>query len=132
MTLNKATAIGFTAFTILLSGCGVNTYSTAEPVSNRGTEKVIRNPGLNRNISVLATRIDDQEGVLVAQATIRNLSDSDRDVAYRFDWFDGDGVATGGRSGRFRSLKLRGGETSDITSAAPDGSTDFRLTLSDK
>lgn len=113
----------------MVAGCGANTYSTGDPVSNVGTERVIRNPGLATEIKVVATRIDEKAGVKYAQVTIRNESGSSKTIRYRFDWFDADGVAVVGLNSAFVSIEIGPGESREIRSAGPARAADFRFTI---
>jgi uncharacterized protein YcfL len=112
-----------------VAGCGANTYSTAEPMSNVGTERVMRNPGLAADINVVATRLDEKAGVKYAQVTVRNESGSRKAVRYRFDWFDADGMAIEGLNSKFVSVEIGAGESQEIRSAGPQRATDFRFTI---
>ena len=113
----------------LLAGCGANTYSTAEPMSNVGTERVMRNPGLAADIKVIATRLDEKAGVKYAQVTVRNESGSSKTIQYRFDWFDADGVTVPGLNSGFVSTEIGPGEAREIRSAGPARAADFRFTI---
>ncbi len=112
-----------------LVGCGANTYSTAEPMSNVGTQRVMRNPGLAADIKVLATRLDESDRIKYAQVTVRNESGSSKAVRYRFDWFNEDGMAIDGLNSKFVSIEIMAGESREIRSAGPPEATDFRFTI---
>lgn len=119
----------FSLFAASLAGCGANTYSTGEPISNVGTERVIRNPGLASDVKVVATRLDESSGVKYAQVTVRNESGSRKAVRYRFDWFNADGMTIDGLNSKFVSVEIGAGESREIRSAGPQRATDFRFTI---
>lgn len=122
-------AICLCLLTATLVGCGANTYSTAEPMSNVGTERVMRNPGLAADIKVVATRLDEIAGVKHAQVTVRNEAGSSKTIRYRFDWFDANGVTVPGLNSGFVSTEIGPGEAREIRSAGPARAADFRFTI---
>jgi uncharacterized protein YcfL len=111
-----ATMAGFAAL-LFLSACG--TPSINDMVSRAGNTK---------NIQIQDMRSVTRNGLLTAQVSIRNESDSST-VGYRFKWLSKSGVAVWEEES-WKPITLSTGQTANLIGIAPTpDATDFRFEL---
>ena len=111
-----ATVAGLAAL-LLLSACG--TPSISDMVSRAGNTK---------NIQIQDMRSVTRNGLLTAQVSIRNESDSNT-VGYRFKWLSKSGVAVWEEES-WKPITLSAGQTANLIGIAPTpDATDFRFEL---
>jgi len=111
-----ATVAGLAAL-LLLSACG--TPSINDMVSRAGNTK---------NIQIQDMRSVTRNGLLTAQVSIRNESDSNT-VGYRFKWLSKSGVAVWEEES-WKPITLAAGQTANLIGIAPTpDATDFRFEL---
>ncbi len=111
-----ATVAGLAAL-LLLSACG--TPSINDMVSRAGNTK---------NIKIQDMRSVTRNGLLTAQVSIRNESDSNT-VGYRFKWLSKSGVAVWEEES-WKPITLSAGQTANLIGIAPTpDATDFRFEL---
>lgn len=110
-------------------GCKTaNTYSTGEPESNVGLRRVVRDPLLNSDLVITASRIDARAGGKLGQITVRNDGAAPRSVELKWAWLDASGVNISGYSEWLRQ-EVQPGEVRDFQSAGSRDATDFRVTV---
>ena len=110
-----------------LGGCGTNSYSTREPISNVELERrVVRDPGLASDIKIEAARINTANTSKVAQVTVYNSSSWERKISVQFTWFDAVGAKVSGGN-TWSDYVLASGEVRDISSLGIPEATDFRV-----
>jgi len=111
-----ATVAGLAAL-LLLSAC--STPSINDMVSRAGNTK---------NIQIQDMRSVTRNGLLTAQVSIRNESDSNT-VGYRFKWLSKSGVAVWEEES-WKPITLSTGQTANLIGIAPTpDATDFRFEL---
>jgi len=111
-----ATVAGL-AVLLLLSAC--STPSINDMVSRAGNTK---------NIQIQDMRSVTRNGLLTAQVSIRNESDSNT-VGYRFKWLSKSGVAVWDEES-WKPITLGTGQTANLIGIAPTpDATDFRFEL---
>ena len=111
-----ATVAGLAAI-LLLSACG--TPSINDMVSRAGETK---------NIQIQDMRSVTRNGLLTAQVSIRNESDSNT-VGYRFKWLSKSGIAVWEEES-WKPITLAAGQTANLIGIAPTpDATDFRFEL---
>jgi uncharacterized protein YcfL len=111
-----ATAAGLIAV-LLLSAC--STPSINDMVSRAGNTK---------NIQIQDMRSVTRNGLLTAQVSVRNESDSNT-VGYRFKWLSKSGVAVWDEES-WKPITLGTGQTANLIGIAPTpDATDFRFEL---
>ena len=111
-----ATVAGL-AVLLLLSAC--STPSINDMVSRAGNTK---------NIQIQDMRSVTRNGLLTAQVSIRNESDSNT-VGYRFKWLSKSGVAVWEEES-WKPITLSAGQTANLIGIAPTpDATDFRFEL---
>ena len=111
-----ATVAGLAAL-LLLSAC--STPSMNDMVSRAGNTK---------NIQIQDMRSVTRNGLLTAQVSIRNESDSNT-VGYRFKWLSKSGVAVWEEES-WKPITLSAGQTANLIGIAPTpDATDFRFEL---
>ena len=111
-----ATVAGLAAL-LLLSAC--STPSINDMVSRAGNTK---------NIQIQDMRSVTRNGLLTAQVSIRNESDSNT-VGYRFKWLSKSGVAVWEEES-WKPITLSAGQTANLIGIAPTpDATDFRFEL---
>lgn len=119
------------AATLCCTGCGVNSWSTAEPASNVDLQRrLVRDPGLSGDIEVMATTIGKTTTGPVAQITIRNRALSARVIDWRITWLAADGLDVT-RSGdtRWNPETIDAGDTLSLQSIMPANAADFRFSI---
>lgn len=113
-----------------LAGCGANTYSTAEPVSDiRLQQRVVRNPGLASDIKITGAKLIDSAGNAIGQITIQNTCGSDRKIAVRWSWLDQDGASLTLGEQPWFEYTLAGGEIREIASSGGGDGADYRVSV---
>ena len=111
-----ATVAGL-AVLLLLSAC--STPSINDMVSRAGNTK---------NIQIQDMRSVTRNGLLTAQVSIRNESDSNT-VGYRFKWLSKSGIAVWEEES-WKPITLAVGQTANLIGIAPTpDATDFRFEL---
>ena len=111
-----ATVAGLAAL-LLVSAC--STPSINDMVSRAGNTK---------NIQIQDMRSVTRNGLLTAQVSIRNESDSNT-VGYRFKWLSKSGVAVWEEES-WKPITLSAGQTANLIGIAPTpDATDFRFEL---
>ena len=112
------TTVAGLAVLLLLSAC--STPSINDMVSRAGNTK---------NIQIQDMRSVTRNGLLTAQVSIRNESDSNT-VGYRFKWLSKSGVAVWDEES-WKPITLGTGQTANLIGIAPTpDATDFRFELS--
>jgi len=110
-------------------GCGTNTYSTREPVSNVDlVRRVVRDPGLASDVQIEAARLNAANTSRIAQLTVRNSGSGERRIAVQFTWFDDSGAKVGGGT-EWSAYTLGSGEVREISSLGIPEASDFRVQI---
>ena len=119
---------------LLLAGCAsnVNSYERAESQAtpnNIADKRVITDntlAGLVRVVSINQSTVSGN--LLKIQATVENLRNSTRNVNYKFEWIDQDGMALDSANETWKTLVLQGRETTTIsTVSVSPRAVDFKL-----
>ncbi len=124
------------ALLVPLTGCqtNVNTVSRAEPLARPTLVKdkrVVTDRTLGELIGVVSVNETIVSGNLrKVQVTLENLRDNNREIRYRFEWVDQDGMAVGGVSELWLPLVLAGRETRSVSTVATSPrAVDFTLKI---
>lgn len=93
--------------------------------------RVITDRDLDSAAQVVELRQATVSGdLLMVQAELENTQRSTRNVTFKFEWFDANGMEVGTPLSAWRTCVLRGGERTTITGVAPSPmAKDFRLKL---
>jgi len=119
---------------LLLAGCAsnVNSYERAESQATPNyiaDKRVITDntlAGLVRVVSINQSTVSGN--LLKIQATVENLRNSTRNVNYKFEWIDQDGMALDSANETWKTLVLQGRETTTIsTVSVSPRAVDFKL-----
>lgn len=125
----------FVAAVFALCACDtVNTFERANPIA---TKKMVDDVRI-----ITDSAVDDYAfvaginegftpgGFLKIQAEIVNRSSAYRNVNYKFEWFDVNGMQANSITSAWISLPIEGGESKMISAVAPNKNVcDFRLKL---
>ncbi len=124
------------ALLVPLSGCqtNVNTVSRAEPLARPtlvNDKRVVTDRTLGERIGVVSVNETVVSGNLrKVQVTLENLRDNNREIRYRFEWIDQDGMAVGGGAELWQPLVLAGRETRSVSAVATSPrAVDFTLKI---
>ena len=124
------------ALLLPLTGCqtNVNTVSRAEPLARPNfvnDKRVVTDRSLGELIGVVSVNETIVSGNLrKVQVTLENLRDNNREIRYRFEWVDQDGMAVGGVSELWLPLVLAGRETRSVSPVATSPrAADFTLKI---
>jgi uncharacterized protein YcfL len=124
------------ALLLPLTGCqtNVNTVSRAEPLARPNfvnDKRVVTDRSLGELIGVVSVNETIVSGNLrKVQVTLENLRDNNREIRYRFEWVDQDGMAVGGVSELWLQLVLAGRETRSVSTVATSPrAADFTLKI---
>ena len=111
------------AASLALCACDtVNTVERANPSANKKMVDYAYVAGINE--------AKTQGGLLKIQAEIVNRSSAYRNVNYKFEWFDSDGMAINSPNSVWISIPIEGGESRNISAVAPSPkAADFKLKL---
>lgn len=124
------------ALLLPLTGCqtNVNTVSRAEPLARPNfvnDKRVVTDRSLGELIGVVSVNETIVSGNLrKVQVTLENLRDNNREIRYRFEWVDQDGMAVGVGSELWLPLVLAGRETRSVSTVATSPrAADFTLKI---
>jgi uncharacterized protein YcfL len=124
------------ALLLPLTGCqtNVNTVSRAEPLARPtlvNDKRVVTDRSLGELIGVVSVNETIVSGNLrKVQVTLENLRDNNREIRYRFEWVDQDGMAVGVGSELWLQLVLAGRETRSVSTVATSPrAADFTLKI---
>jgi uncharacterized protein YcfL len=119
------------AASLCCTGCGVNSWSTAEPTSNVDLQRrLVRDPGLSGDIEVMGATIGETPTGPVAQVTIRNRALSARVIEWRIAWLAADGLdVTRSGDAQWNPETIDAGDTRGIQSIMPANAADFRFSI---
>jgi uncharacterized protein YcfL len=94
-------------------------------------KRVVTDRSLGELIGVVSVNETIVSGNLrKVQVTLENLRDNNREIRYRFEWFDQDGMAVGGVSELWLPLVLAGRETRSVSTVATSPrAADFTLKI---
>jgi uncharacterized protein YcfL len=119
---------------LFLSGCAnnVNSYERAESLATPNyvaDKRVITDNTLAGTVRVVSINQSTVSGnLLKVQATVENLRSSQRNVLYKFEWVDQDGMAVDSPNETWKSIILNGREQQTISTVAiSPRAVDFRL-----
>lgn len=126
-----ATAIFASALFALVScNTSVNTIQTPERTGRNvlPIEKIIMNPGLNADLRVDNVKEKMSGDLWTVQVDITNITGSDIEYQYRFEWLDPQGFVVHTPSSTWLPRKAHAGETVAIQGVAPQPNiADFRM-----
>jgi uncharacterized protein YcfL len=110
---------------VLLSACATSGLeATGKPGAEDKYAKhlVIHNEALARDIMITDMKSRTRGDLLQVSVTLENLSSSDKNIQYRFSWYDADNfeVMQGGRP--WTPVVLHGNATVDMQAVAPSAS----------
>ena len=109
---------------LFVAGCAsnVNTYERAESQATPNViadKRVITDNTLAGLIRVVSINQGTVSGnLLKIQATVENLRNSTRNVNYKFEWIDQEGMALDSANETWKTLVLQGRETTTISTVA--------------
>lgn len=127
---------GLCAVVLALAGCHttVNSVENAQKEGQRNMitdQRVVTDAKLNRSVSVVGVNTGmTLGGVLKVQVELMNRTRSLQRFAYRFEWFDANGMEVKNVMSAAIPDQIAGGESKFVSSAAPNlDCKDFRLKL---
>lgn len=123
------------AVAAFLAGC--DTMNTVEPRDSKAVpnivadKRIITDTALDQYAFVSAINEGrTPQGLLRIQAEIANTTSDYKNVNYKFEWFDKNGMLVESPSSPWKDLTLEGGERRYVTGVAPNANVvDFRLKL---
>ncbi len=123
-------------FSLALGAAGCATVNTIEPANPVGQadkvpdKRIITNDTLNEIAYVVEVdKAKTPGGLPLVQVQLQNKKAGVKNVNYRFEWFDAQGISLN-TDPQIHSLSLEGGEKRDITDVATSpNATDWRLTI---
>ncbi len=123
------------AVAAFIAGC--DTMNTVEPRDSKAVpnivadKRIITDTALDQYAFVSAINESrTPQGLLRIQAEIANTTSDYKNVNYRFEWFDKNGMLVESPSSPWKDLTLEGGERRYVTGVAPSANVaDFRLKL---
>jgi len=111
----------------------VNTLERENPravTDDVAAQKVIYGMRLEDTLAVESVIQGQREGLLMVQATVRNVTTKDFAFQYKYEWFDGTGFQVSGPSSTWVPRRVQGGEQFELLGVAPTPAVvDFRLKL---
>ncbi|MBI1840257.1 MAG: YcfL family protein [Verrucomicrobia bacterium] len=136
-SLRDLSAVVCAALAVFAAGCGTTTNTTerAQPVGERdmvSDKRVSTDSRLSIRAQLVGVnQANTPGGLLKVQAELLNTTHTARNVLYRFEWFDEQGMQmTTATSGSWIPLYLEGKESKFINGIAPSAACrDFRLKL---
>jgi uncharacterized protein YcfL len=115
-----------------LSGCKtpVSTVSPANPEADTHwieDKRVYADPSTKGVVEVIgANTAESASGLLQAQVTLHNRTDSTKSIEYRFDWVDANGIQVDSPQARWIVVHVMGKDTVRVNALAPvPGARDF-------
>jgi len=124
------------ALALGMAGCHttVNSVENANKTGQRymiPDQRVVSDKSLNRKVSVIGVNTAMTSGnVLKVQVELLNRTGSLQRFAYRFEWFDADGMQINNVLSATVVDQIEGGESKFISATAPNSACmDFRLKL---
>jgi len=124
--------VGVSVLAGLLGACST---SGIEAIGTPDDDKVkkhllIHNDALAKKITISDMRSREVGGLLEVSLTLRNLTSSDKAVAYRFSWFDADEFEVEAGSDGWTPVNLHGAQSTAVHGVAPNGTVkNYRLNV---
>jgi uncharacterized protein YcfL len=110
---------------VFLTACAT---SGMEATGKPGTEDkfakhlVIHNESLARDIMITDMKSRTRGDLLQVSVTLENLSSSDKNIQYRFSWYDADNFEVAQEGRPWTPVILHGNATVDMQAVAPNAS----------
>jgi uncharacterized protein YcfL len=113
---------------VLLAGCAAQQPQGSGP--GEGLSKRLMQRGDMLDVKVVKSMAQRKGDILVVQTELHNDSGYDRNVYWRYRWFDKDGMLVG-EEGTWNPLLVYGQQTQWIRGTAPSAkASDFKIELS--
>jgi uncharacterized protein YcfL len=127
------------AAAIVFAAAGCNTVNTVTPAMSAATpdrvadKRVITNDTLNDIAYVVEVdRAVVSGNLMEVQVVLRNMTAGVKNVDYKFQWYDHQGIAITSPAPMTHTVSIEAGETKPITDVAPTpDAADWQLTLSE-
>ncbi|MCF6236772.1 MAG: YcfL family protein [Gammaproteobacteria bacterium] len=121
-------------FVMLLSGCSTSGIEAIGQPSAAGTEVkkhlLIHNDALAKKITISDMRSREVGGLLEVRLKLTNLTGSDKEVSYRFSWFDHDEFEVEAGTDGWTPVSLHGAQSVSVYGVAPNSSVkSYRLNV---
>ncbi len=116
----------------LLNGCSTSGIEAIGKPDDADVKKhlLIHNDALAKNITISDMRSREVGGLLEVNLKLTNLTSSDKAVAYRFSWFDGDEFEVEIGTDAWTPVSLHGAQSMSVHGVAPNGSVkSYRLNV---
>lgn len=119
----------------LLAGC--DTMNTVERSARQSVPNIVADKRIITDTSLdqyaFVSAINEgrtPQGLLRIQAEIANTTSDYKNVNYKFEWFDKNGMIVESPASPWKDLSIEGGERRYVTGVAPNADVvDFRLKL---
>ncbi len=126
-------ALSISAAFIFSSCSTVNTVERADSLAKPkmvDDKRVITDSSLNDYAYVASVNETKVGGLLMIQARIVNSTSALRQINYKFEWIDENGMEVSSATSPWMTLVLEGGESQNISAVAPNKNVcDFKLKL---
>ncbi len=118
--------------TMLLSSCSTSGIEAIGQPDAADVKKhlLIHNDALAKKITISDMRNREVGGLLEVRLTLTNLTRSDKQVSYRFSWFDGDEFEVEAGTDGWTPVSLHGAQSISVNGVAPNSSVkSYRLNV---
>jgi uncharacterized protein YcfL len=125
--MNKGYVGGLLAVVVLLAGCATTSgmEATGKPMGDPKFAKhlVIHNEALAGKVIItdMLSRVSGG-GLLQVNVVLTNLTSSDKDLQYRFSWYDADSFEVEQGSRAWNPITLHGNASASLQAVAPNAS----------
>ncbi len=121
-------------FVVLLSGCSTSGIEAIGQPDAADTELkkhlLIHNDALAKKITISDMRSREVGGLLEVRLKLTNLTGSDKEVSYRFSWFDHDEFEVEAGTDGWTPVSLHGAQSVSVYGVAPNSSVkSYRLNV---
>ena len=119
----------------ILSGCSTSGIEAIGQPDDAEIKKhlLIHSDALAKKITISDMRSREVGGLLEVNLKLTNLTSSDKAVAYRFSWFDGDEFEVEPATDAWTPVNLHGAQNMTVRGVAPNGSVkSYRLNVKEQ
>jgi len=132
MEIKKLVTAGALLALLTTAGCATSGIEAIGKPQSENDKKhlVIHNESLANAITIKAMRTRTVGGHLEVNVTLANLTARDKNVQYRFSWFDADEFQVEGDANAWTPVTLHGAATVQLKALAPNASaTSYKLNV---
>jgi uncharacterized protein YcfL len=124
--MNKGYVGGLLVAVVLLAGCATTSgiEATGKPMGDPKFAKhlVIHNEALAGKVIITDMLSRFTGGLLQVNVVLTNLTSTDKDLQYRFSWFDADNFEVEQGSRAWAPITLHGNASASLQAVAPNAS----------